>query len=173
MSFLLTDDKISSIVIDESSSSAVESFKKVKYPILPGYKWLFGREIATSLRSKIVAEFVFDVCKLNNVIENESLKDTSAQERIVVDDIIIYLLNKYFGINCSLEAKDKNYFSRLFYVLKRQHFSDTLSEAIIERKGVKYQIMFDIVRMPRKKGGNNVLVSLLNARKLDDEETAE
>mgnify|MGYP007082419408 FL=1 len=66
MALVINEDKIVPVEIDGISC---DEFRGVYYPQLPGYKWIVGKVTDITIRKKIVAEFIFDICKINNFID--------------------------------------------------------------------------------------------------------
>ena len=158
MDFIINDDLV--IAHEEDDT---DEFRDFFYPQLPGYLWVAGRQTPIDIRRKIISEFIFDICELNEISE-----DNGDDKYLLADDLALYLVLKHLGIECSEEYENKDKVIRLFYNIKSQYLSSDYirNEAFVERDGNRFQIISKVVRMQRKEGGKNVLNYLLSVRKI-------
>lgn len=161
MDFIINDDII--IPHDEDDT---DEFREVFFPQLPGYKWVVGKQTPIETRKKIIAEFIYDVCELNEISE-----DNGDDKALLADDVALYLILKNLGVECSEEYENHDRIIRLFYALKSQYLASEhiRNEAFVERDGKRYQIVSRVVRMQRKENGKNVLNYLLSIKEVKDE----
>lgn len=161
MDFIINDDVI--IPHDEDDT---DEFREMFYPQLPGYKWVVGRQTPIELRRKIVAEFIYDVCELNEISE-----DNNDDKALLADDLALYLILKNLNAECSEEYENHDKIIRLFYAFKSQYLaSDYIrNESFVKRDGKIFQIVSKVVRMQRKPGGKNVLNYLLSVKEIKEE----
>lgn len=156
MALVINEDKIVPVEID---GIPCDEFRGVYYPQLPGYKWIVGKVTDITIRKKIVAEFIFDICKINNFIEEKS-----DNQFLPVDDLGLYISYKHFGVSFGEENPDlKDKIFRLFYSFKNKYLtSDHLrNSSFVEREGKRYKIISKIVREQGKAGGKNPLTYML------------
>ena len=113
MDFIINDDVITSHDEDDT-----DEFREVFFPRLPGYKWVVGKQTPIETRRKIIAEFIYDVCELNEISE-----DNGDDKALLADDVALYLILKNLGVECSEEYENHDRIIRLFYALKSQYLA--------------------------------------------------